>query len=94
VSLLVPCPNCGLREFTEFSFGGETNARPAPDAPVEQLNRYLFVRRNASGEQQEWWYHRAGCRSWFLAIRDTRTNGFTTSYWPEDPARRRSQDTE
>jgi sarcosine oxidase subunit delta len=87
MSLLVPCPNCGLREFTEFSFGGETNARPAPDAPVEMLNRYLFVRRNASGPQQEWWYHRAGCRSWFLAVRDTRTNAFAASYWPEDTRR-------
>ena len=87
MSLLVPCPNCGLREFTEFSFGGETNARPAPDAPAETLNRYLFVRRNADGEQQEWWYHRAGCRSWFLAVRDTRSNVFVSTYWPEDPQR-------
>jgi heterotetrameric sarcosine oxidase delta subunit len=89
MSLLVPCPNCGLREFTEFSYGGETNARPSPEAPVDALNRYLFVRRNASGPQQEWWFHRAGCRSWFLAVRDTRTNGFADSYWPEDARRSR-----
>lgn len=87
MSLLVPCPNCGLREFTEFSYGGETNARPSPEAPLEALNRYLFIRRNASGQQQEWWYHRAGCRGWFLAVRDTRTNGFASSYWPEDTRR-------
>jgi heterotetrameric sarcosine oxidase delta subunit len=89
MSLLVPCPNCGLREFTEFSYGGETNARPLPGAPAETLNRYLFVRRNASGPQQEWWFHRAGCRSWFLAVRDTRTNGFASGYWPEDTRRSR-----
>jgi len=51
MSLLVPCPNCGLREFTEFSYGGETNPRPDPGAPPEQLADYLFVRRNAAGPQ-------------------------------------------
>jgi heterotetrameric sarcosine oxidase delta subunit len=89
MSLLVPCPNCGLREFTEFSYGGETNGRPEPDAPSEKLADYLFVRRNAAGSQQEWWYHRAGCRSWFLARRDTVTNLFVESYWPEDSRRSR-----
>jgi sarcosine oxidase subunit delta len=89
MSLLVPCPNCGPREFTEFSFGGESNRRPEPGAPVEALNRYLFVRQNVSGPQQEWWFHRAGCRGWFLAMRDTRTNRFMDSYWPEDARRRR-----
>jgi methylglutamate dehydrogenase subunit B len=87
MSLLVPCPNCGLREFTEFSYGGETNARPKPDAPIEKLAKYLYVRRNASGPQQEWWYHRAGCRSWFLARRDTISNKFLDSYWPDDVRR-------
>ncbi|HYM67142.1 MAG TPA: sarcosine oxidase subunit delta [Patescibacteria group bacterium] len=87
MSLLVPCPDCGLREFTEFSYGGETNARPAPAAPPEALADYLFVRRNSAGTQQEWWYHRYGCRSWFLARRDTVTNRFLDSYWPEDARR-------
>jgi sarcosine oxidase, subunit delta len=87
MSLLVPCPNCGLREFTEFSYGGETKARPKPDAPVEKLAEYLYVKRNAAGLQQEWWYHRSGCQSWFLARRDTVTNKFQDSYWPDDPRR-------
>ncbi len=88
MSLLVPCPGCGLREYSEFSYGGETNARPRPDAPVEALANYLYVRRNSSGTQQEWWYHRDGCRGWFLALRNTTLNSFEASYWPEDPARR------
>lgn len=89
MSLLVPCPNCGLRQFTEFAYGGETNSRPGPSAPPEELADYLFVRRNAAGPQQEWWYHRSGCRSWFLANRDTVTNRFLDSYWPEDSRRTR-----
>ena len=87
MSLLVPCPNCGPRDFTEFSYGGETNARPKPDAPVADLARYLYMRRNVNGAQQEWWYHRSGCRSWFLARRDTGTNRFVETYWPEDKRR-------
>ena len=23
---------------------------------------------------REWWFHRSGCRAWFVAERDTRTN--------------------
>jgi heterotetrameric sarcosine oxidase delta subunit len=87
MSLLVPCPTCGLREFTEFAYGGETKARPKPDAPIEKLAEYLYVKRNAAGLQQEWWYHRAGCQSWFLARRDTVTNKFQDSYWPDDARR-------
>jgi sarcosine oxidase delta subunit len=27
-----------------------------------------------AGRQREWWFHRSGCRAWFVAERDTRTN--------------------
>ena len=27
-----------------------------------------------AGVQREWWYHGSGCREWFVAERDTRTN--------------------
>ena len=27
-----------------------------------------------AGVQREWWNHRSGCRAWFIAERDTRTN--------------------
>ena len=32
MSLLVPCPTCGERPYTEFTFGGELRALDAPDA--------------------------------------------------------------
>ena len=38
------------------------------------------MRRNAAGLQTEWWYHRNGCGTWFLAERDTRTNVVVRTY--------------
>ena len=84
MSFLLRCPNCGDRSVVDFRFGGETNSRPAQDAPHAQWVNYYYFRRNVLGPRQEWWYHKFGCRKWFLAIRDSRTNDVTRTYWPED----------
>jgi heterotetrameric sarcosine oxidase delta subunit len=84
MSFLVPCPDCGRREVSEFSYGGESNKRPQPDSMTADLARYLFFRKNVAGLQVEWWYHRDGCQQWFLARRDTRNNRIEATYWPED----------
>ncbi len=84
MTFVVPCPDCGPREVQEFSFGGESSTRPSPDAPPTELARYLFFRRNAAGPSVEWWFHRDGCRQWFLAVRDTRTNTVESASWPTD----------
>jgi len=84
MALLVPCPNCGDREFSEFAYGGESNKRPAPGAPSRELARYLFFRKNVAGVQVEWWYHRDGCQRWLLARRDTRSNLIEEAYWPQE----------
>ena len=83
MSFLVCCPDCGRREASEFSFGGESNRRPQPEGTTADLARYLFFRKNTAGPQVEWWYHRDGCQQWFLALRDTRTNRFDAFFWPE-----------
>jgi len=82
VTFSVPCPNCGDRPAGEFSFGGESSKRPAPEAAMTDLARYLFFRVNVAGVQTEWIYHRDGCRRWFIARRDTRSNRFLETYWP------------
>jgi heterotetrameric sarcosine oxidase delta subunit len=74
MSFLLTCPNCGTREVTDFAFGGEASARPGVRPTPRELYRYAYFRRNAAGPQVEWWYHRSGCRGWFLAERDTRSN--------------------
>jgi heterotetrameric sarcosine oxidase delta subunit len=74
VSYVLTCPNCGAREVTDFAFGGELTKRPRERPTLRELGAYNYFRRNVAGVQREWWYHRSGCRAWFVAERDTRTN--------------------
>lgn len=69
----VPCPNCGLRNASEFRFGGEVTYRPSGDDQREWTG-YIYNRHNVAGAQTEWWYHRSGCQRWFKARRNTVTN--------------------
>jgi heterotetrameric sarcosine oxidase delta subunit len=71
MSFLLRCPNCGAREVTDFAFGGEVSQRPLTTPTFRELNTYNYFRRNVAGVQREWWYHRSGCRQWFIAERDT-----------------------
>jgi heterotetrameric sarcosine oxidase delta subunit len=74
MSFVLRCPNCGEREVTDFAFGGEASTRPTAQPSARELNAYNYFRRNVAGVQVEWWFHRSGCREWFHAERDTRTN--------------------
>ena len=85
MSFLVPCPQCGPRDVYEFRWGGTQSRRPAPGSPPEDWVRYIYLRDNVAGVQQEWWYHRMGCRRWFLARRDTRTNEVAATFWAPGP---------
>jgi methylglutamate dehydrogenase subunit B len=83
--LLIPCPWCGARAQSEFSYGGDaTLKRPAPDAPVEAWTAFVFQRDNPAGPHDELWFHGAGCRQWFRVRRDTRTHEIVASEAPHD----------
>ena len=84
MSFLLTCPNCGVREVTDFGFGGEVSPRPESRPSERELNTYNYFRRNVAGVQREWWVHRSGCRGWFLAERDTRTNEVQWTALPAD----------
>jgi methylglutamate dehydrogenase subunit B len=84
VSFLLRCPQCGPRDVYEFRWSGEQSRRPEPGSSLETWTRYLYLRHNEAGSQQEWWYHRAGCPRWFLAVRDTRLNQVSRTFWPSD----------
>ena len=72
MALEVPCPHCGPRPYTEFTFGGEERATHAPD-PEADFAR-VFLPENPAGPSRERWFHALGCRSWFTVTRDTRTD--------------------
>jgi sarcosine oxidase subunit delta len=72
MGIKVPCPNCGPRDHTEFTFGGELRPMGASD-PDEDFRR-VYLRENAPGEQEERWFHLFGCRRWLTLRRDTVTN--------------------
>lgn len=74
--LLIPCPWCGPREETEFSYGGEAHVvRPADPYALsdQEWADYLFMRTNTRGLHREQWCHSAGCRRWFNVARHTVT---------------------
>ncbi len=83
MAFLLNCPNCGDRNVLDFRFGGETLSRPGKEASSQERIQYYYFRKNEAGVQQEWWYHKYGCRKWFFAVRDTRTNEVLRTYWPE-----------
>lgn len=84
MSFVLTCPNCGPREVTDFGFGGEVSTRPAARPSARALFEHVYFRRNVAGPQREWWQHRSGCRAWFLAERDTRTNAVAWTALPGD----------
>ena len=80
--LLIPCPWCGEREETEFSYGGQAGiAYPADPAALDDgpWAHWLFFRDNPKGAFAERWVHTHGCRRWFSVVRDTVTNDFAPS---------------
>jgi sarcosine oxidase subunit delta len=73
MSVKIPCPNCGLRAFDEFTFGGELrDFGPGGDPDADFRRAYL--RTNLPGPQVERWFHGFGCGRWFTITRDIRTN--------------------
>ena len=72
MSLRIPCPRCGDRAFTEFTYGGEVRPTEAADPDADFARVYL--RANVAGIQSERWFHVMGCRRWLTLRRDTVTN--------------------
>lgn len=85
--LLINCPWCGPREEAEFICGGEAHiVRPLDPQNLsdEEWADYVFMRKNIKGDQNEQWFHSAGCRRWFNVERNTVTYKFGRSYKPGD----------
>ncbi len=72
MGLKIPCPHCGPRVYTEFTFGGELHELESID-PEDDFRR-VYLPDNAAGPQVERWFHAYGCRRWLTLRRDTVTN--------------------
>jgi methylglutamate dehydrogenase subunit B len=74
--LLIPCPTCGERHYTEFRYGGDAaKRRPAhAEETVQTWCDYVFLFDNPKGAHVEYWQHVLGCRQWLILERDTATN--------------------
>lgn len=75
--MIISCPHCGPRDSSEFYFQGEApGRRPDYDEGTAAFADHVYGRANPAGPQREHWYHAAGCRSWLIVERDTRTHDF------------------
>lgn len=86
--MLIECPNCGPRNETEFSYGGQAHVAYPEDPNAlsdKEWSRYLFYRGNSKGIFAERWVHSGGCRKWFNALRDTATYEFKAVYRAGEP---------
>lgn len=73
--LRIPCPFCGPRDHSEFSYEGDATVRyPALDAPEEEWFEAVFLRDNPRGPHAELWHHLYGCRAFLIVERDTATH--------------------
>jgi sarcosine oxidase subunit delta len=73
----IPCPFCGERDLTEFTYLGDANFRrpdPAGGNASETFYQAVYLRDNPAGPHDELWYHGAGCRTWLRITRNTRTH--------------------
>jgi sarcosine oxidase delta subunit len=68
MSFLLRCPECGLRDVSEFRYGGQIPGPAAAGANLPEI-------------QNERWYHRYGCRRWLVVRRDIRNNQVVHSSW-------------
>ncbi|MBL4784532.1 MAG: sarcosine oxidase subunit delta [Cohaesibacteraceae bacterium] len=81
--LQIKCPVCKIKgDETDFSYGGEahiykpgvTNGQPP------NMARYLYIRSNPRGVQQENWRCSLGCNKWFTISRHTISQEILATY--------------
>ncbi|PZO81771.1 MAG: sarcosine oxidase subunit delta [Mesorhizobium amorphae] len=79
---IFPCPFCGPRDETEFTFGGEAGKvrpEPAADVSAETWSAFLHRHPNPRGASREIWVHNT-CGEFFLLERDTVSHAVFASH--------------
>lgn len=80
--LVIPCPWCGERDESEFSYGGDARALPSLDADMATWQHALYAKDNPKGWREEMWFHDHGCQRWFVVRRHTVTQQIAESRPP------------
>ncbi len=76
--IIIPCPFCGDRDHSEFSYGGDaTVTYPPLEASAKEWHDAVYLRSNPRGPHTEYWHHVSGCRAWLEVERDTLTHEIT-----------------
>ncbi len=71
----IPCPFCGTRDHTEFSYEGDATVQyPALDASEDDWFEAVFLRENPRGDHKEYWRHAFGCGAFLEVERNTVTH--------------------
>ncbi|PZQ11327.1 MAG: sarcosine oxidase subunit delta [Ancylobacter novellus] len=85
----IACPYCGSRGVDEFSYLGDatvTRPDPAAENAMAAFVDYVHIRDNPAGLHRELWQHAAGCQSWLVVTRDTRTHAIEAVEMAKDVA--------
>ena len=81
----IPCPYCGARNSSEFSYLGDaTVKRPFDTGDDVAMHDYVYLRTNPAGPHRELWYHVSGCHAWIVVNRDTLTHAILDAHFVED----------
>ena len=75
--LRIPCPWCGPRIESEFTYGGDAGRAMlilSGGSSTDDWQRFVYLRDNPRGDHLEFWHHSFGCGQWFRLRRDTATD--------------------
>ena len=77
---LLRCPLNGLRNISEFVYGGEVHPLSDPrNSDARAWAEHVFFDENTAGVVLEWWCHRP-TTYWFIAERNTLTDQVTRTF--------------
>lgn len=77
---MMHCPMNGLRNISEFVYGGEVKEMPNPNTCSDrEWADYVFYADNQIGIVREWWMH-AASSFWFIAERHTASDKILKTY--------------
>ena len=83
--LIIPCPYCGPRDHSEFTYVGDAaRTRPPLGAEAEAVHDWVYLRDNPRGPHLEFWQHNAGCRAFIKVLRDTASHRILATGLPHD----------